>query len=281
MLSIKKIIRRTGRSVRIVPNKTPALNSAQVLHNRLTSRGAWELLFISDAHQTVLAQTLFVQDIEAYAARDQVRPFRDARVGMLPPKLAQIMLNLARPSNEGVVLDPFCGSGVVLQEALLMGFETIGSDIKERMVQYSIANLKWLEEKFGIPSDRSQVFLADATNHQWLGRIDAVVSETYLGKPLKFLPDESQLKKIIDEVDKTLKKFLLNLSQQLDHSICLCLAVPAWRRSDGQLIHLPIIDRLTDMGYTYLDLKHVRGSELVYFREDQTVSRQLLLLKKV
>jgi hypothetical protein len=36
-----------------------------------------------------------VQDIDAYAERDFERPMRDAFVGMLPPKLAQIMLNLA------------------------------------------------------------------------------------------------------------------------------------------------------------------------------------------
>ena len=36
LLGLKKIIRASGRSVRIVPNKTLELNSAQVLHNKLT-----------------------------------------------------------------------------------------------------------------------------------------------------------------------------------------------------------------------------------------------------
>src|SRR6185503_10002944 len=103
----------------------------------------------------LLAQTLFVQDIEAYGARDQARPARDARVGMLPPKLAQIMLNLSagplRASAEELarlrVLDPFCGTGVILQEALLMGYSVLGTDIDERMVDYSRRNIKWLFQK--------------------------------------------------------------------------------------------------------------------------------------
>src|SRR3990167_9870045 len=95
MLEIKKLIKKSGRPVRVVPNKSAVLSSAQVLHNKLTHKGAWELIFIVDGKQTILAQTLFVQDIEAYAARDQARPARDARVGMLPPKLAQIIINLA------------------------------------------------------------------------------------------------------------------------------------------------------------------------------------------
>lgn len=64
-------------------------------------------------------RTSFVQDIESYTARDQARPMRDARVGMLPPKLAQIIINLALSNNDITeVLDPFCGTGVVLQEGI-------------------------------------------------------------------------------------------------------------------------------------------------------------------
>ncbi|MFZ1683180.1 MAG: hypothetical protein WAU88_03525, partial [Candidatus Zixiibacteriota bacterium] len=55
----------------------------------------WELLVVSDGQTAYLAQTVRIQDIDAYAARDQARPHRDAKVGMLPPKLAQIIINLA------------------------------------------------------------------------------------------------------------------------------------------------------------------------------------------
>ena len=94
-LAIKKVIRSTGRSVRVVPNNELALNSAQVLHNQLTGALGWELIFVRDGDKTVLAQNIAEQDIEAYAARDQKRPKRDAKVGMLPPKLAQTIINLA------------------------------------------------------------------------------------------------------------------------------------------------------------------------------------------
>ena len=279
-LSLKRVIKQSGRPVRIVPNKAPNLNSAQVLHNKLTSRGGWELLLVKDGQRTILAQTMFVQDIETYAARDQARPARDARVGMLPPKLAQMMINLARPHEGQRLLDPFCGTGVVLQEALLMGYEVIGSDIQPKMVEFSKANLQWLSNKYDVPATKYQVIVADATVHEWLGDIDTVVSEIYLGKPLKSLPQTSKLTPIKDEINQLLQKFLLNISQQLKNGAYLCLAVPAWRSPTGQLIKLPLIDRLTDMGYTYLDLKHVQRDQLVYFREDQIVARQLLILRK-
>jgi hypothetical protein len=92
-LSIKKAIKSTGRPMRLVPNKDQELNSAQVVHNKLTDENGWELLIIKDGSKTIIAQTVKVQDIENYAKRDQERPRRDPKVGMLPPKLAQIIIS--------------------------------------------------------------------------------------------------------------------------------------------------------------------------------------------
>lgn len=287
LLEIKKLIRKTGRPVRIVPNKELALNSAQVLHNKLIHRGAWELMFIKSGDKTLLAQTMFVQDIEAYGARDQARPARDARVGMLPPKLAQIMLNLSagplRPAAPELsrirVLDPFCGTGVVLQEALLMGYSVMGTDIDERMVEFSQKNIRWLFEKYPSIEGGVDIELADATDYQWPG-FTVITSEVFLGRPLATLPPQDKLKQIISDANTVTKKFLQNLAPQLKEGRVICLAVPAWRKSDGEFIDLPVLAKLTEMGYNYLDLKHVRARDLVYYREDQVVARRLLRLKK-
>lgn len=287
-LEVKKAIRGVGKSARVVPNKTLSLNSAQVLHNQLTQRGAWELIYIKDGSQTLLAQTLFVQDIEAYGARDQARPARDARVGMLPPKLAQIIVNLAagpiRQSSDGLsrirLLDPFCGTGVILQEALLMGYSVMGTDIDSRMVDYSKKNIRWLFEKYPALDGGVDIEPADATTYKWPG-FSTVASEVFLGRPLAKLPDEADLKQIISDANTITKKFLQNLGPQLRTGQTICIAVPAWRKLNRSFIKLPLIDHLTDMGYNYWDLKHVRREELVYYREDQVVARRLLRLKKV
>jgi len=279
LLEIKKAIRATGHPARIVPNKSLELNSAQVLHNKLTHKGAWELLFVRDGQKTILAQTMFVQDIEAYAARDQARPKRDARVGMLPPKLAQIMINLNGPQEKARVLDPFCGTGVVLQEAMLMGYSVVGTDIEPRMVEYTKENLQWLVSKNPSINGMAVIEVGDATTFKW-PPFSIVASEVYLGRPLVKLPDDNKLKAIISDVNTITRKFLVNLASQLKAGRTAVIAVPAWRRTDGKIVRLPLIDHLTDMGYTQLDLKHVSASDLVYYREDQVVARQLLILKK-
>lgn len=285
MLEIKKIIKARGRSVRVVPNKNPALSSAQVLHNRLTHKGGWELLLVANGPKTFLAQTLFSQDIEAYAARDQARPARDSRVGMLPPKLAQIIINLALPTDvkndtrRVRVLDPFCGTGVILQEALLMNYDVIGTDIDERLTEYAKRNIQWLVHKYPNLSGHAAIEVADATNYHW-PRFTTIASEVYLGRPLVKFPSEDELKKIIEEASVIIQKFLSNLAPQLRPKQKICLALPAWRRPDKKLAQLAWLAKLTDMGYNFVKFKHVNQNDLIYFREDQIVVRQLIVLEK-
>ena len=280
LLDIKQAVKKSGRPIRVTSNKAPALSSAQVLHNRLIFRGAWELLLVKDGDQTILAQTLFIQDIAAYAARDQARPKRDARVGMLPPKLAQIIINLAKPPAGAVILDPFCGTGVVLQEARLMGYSVIGSDLQPRMVEYSQHNLDWLNQQLAASSALVRIEQADALKATW-GQFDAVVSETYLGRPLNNLPEATDLEKIVQDVNTILQKFLKNLAPQLKAGSPVSLALPAWQVSADHFVRLPLLDHLKRLGYNRLDFKHVARDKLIYFRPSQIVARQLVVLKKV
>lgn len=142
-LKLKRILIKQGRSVRVVENKDAALSTATSLHNALNGNNPRKVEFIKIDQDWY--RVVGVQNIDAYAKRDQGRPARDAKVGMLPPKLAQILINLCGSLKPGSrILDPFCGTGVVLQEALLMGYQAYGTDIDERMVEYTNKNLKWL-----------------------------------------------------------------------------------------------------------------------------------------
>ena len=276
----QKTIRGSGRSMRIVPNQTPALSTAQVLHNKLTHRGKWELLLIRDGHQTIIAQSLFVQDIQSYVGRDRNRPKRDAKVGMLPPKLAQIIINLAAPRMGPKILDPFCGSGVILQEALLMGFDVVGSDIDERMISYAGTNLDWLASSYRISADRYTLAIADARNYVWPKARYAVATEIYLGPALHSQPSPEALSKLKKEIDKLLKVFLANLHKQLPIGGRLCVAIPVWR-ANQDFHKLPTVDHLTDMGYTHVGFLKTKVPQLIYIRPNQIVGRQLLVLKKI
>ncbi len=278
-LSLKKTIKSAGRSARIVPNNEPTLNTAQVIHNKLTSPTGIELLLIKDGNQLILARTGWVQDIESYRLRDQERPKRDARVGMLPPKLAQIILNLAvgqNDSDEQTVLDPFCGTGVLLQEAGLAGFDVLGTDLESRMIEYSTHNIEWLQ----LPASVKKHFeVADATSHNWRGAFDTIAAETYLGRALSSMPDQETLQTIISDCNQIHKKFLLNVARQTEAGFRMCVAVPAWVTKNG-IKHMPVLDHLEELGYNQVRFVHAESSDLVYHREDQIVARELVVVTR-
>ncbi len=279
-LTLKKVIKAAGKSVRMIPNSGSELNAAQVLRNKLTSTNGWELVLIRDGNQTILAQTIQIQDIDAYAARDQARPKRDARVGMLPPKLAQIIINLASHGKNrfgATVLDPFCGTGVILQEAGLMGFNVYGTDIDERMIDYSKQNIEWLTSNTSQAPFDWTIETGDAMQNKWNTQFDFVATETFLGTPLSSVPDESKLQKIMSDCDFIHRKFLNNLANQTKPGLRICIAVPAWKTKYG-FKHLNVLDSLEKLGYTRQSFVHADDSELVYHRPDQIVGRELVVL---
>ncbi len=273
-LKLKKYIKQTlQRSIRTVPNTDSYLSSAQVIHNNLTKTNGAEIVICIGKNRTTFSKTIQVQDIFAYAKRDQNRPARDAKVGMLPPKLAQIIINLAIGNQKPkVVLDPFCGTGVILQETFLKNLTPYGTDLNEKMISYAIKNIDWL-----IKSDNSfKIHQADATTFKW-DSFDTLASETYLGRPFSTEPNQDKLNLVIQDVNTILKKFLKNLSSQTKPGLRLCIAVPVWFTKRGPK-RLPIIDQLSILGYTQVSFVYANNNDLIYHRENQIVGRELLVL---
>lgn len=281
-LEAKKICKKAGRSVRVVPNTEAALNTAQVLHNSLTGDLGIELVLVQDGDSVQLAQTVAIQDIEAYTKRDRERPKRDAFVGMLPPKLAQTIVNLGTgplpPTLENVVLDPFCGTGVILQEALLMGYGAYGTDLEPRMIDYTQQNVEWLTTHEIEPNPTLEV--GDATTHQWTHPFTVVAGETYLGRPISSWPNPEKLQEIKGACNVIIQKFLHNLASQIPNGTRLCLAVPAWIAPNGRMHHLTMLDQLEVLGYNRVSFVWANEQEMVYRRPDQMVARELLIITR-
>jgi SAM-dependent methyltransferase len=142
-----------------------------------------------------------------------------------PAKLAQIIINLAAgPARDGqlTILDPFCGTGVVLQEALLMGYNAYGTDLEPRMIAYTTENLQWLSTTYNLPPTTYNLETGDATTHHWnfpniqdppstiqqpTFTID-IACETYLGRPFTERPSSAILAQTATEVKLILKRFL-------------------------------------------------------------------------
>lgn len=279
---LKSKLKQQGVSLRLIPNTDPALSTATSHHNKLgLSDNKIELIIVrGKSGKIIIAESIGSQNITAYAKRDQERPKRDAFVGMLPPKLAQIILNLANPKPGNRVLDPFCGTGVVLQEAALLGFSVYGTDLADKMVSFTQQNLEWLSKTHHVDV-QSIVEQGDAMDHTWNKEVGAVACEGYLGQPFSAPPTPTKLAEVRKTCNYIMSEFLKNIGKQIQPGTPLCVAIPAWKANDGSFTHLPLIDQLDQLGYAEVRFKTVRQPELLYHREDQVVARELLVLIKL
>jgi len=185
-----------------------------------------------------------------------------------------------------------------------MGYHAYGTDLSERMVEYTEKNLKWLlkaenshfegmrslarraqapsahgdgPDGRGPKNELFQLSIGDATSFKWSEPIDAVACEGYLGRPMSNIPPEIKLKTEKQECKSIILGFLKNLSSQIKPETPVVIAAPAWLREDGSYSRLEILDEIIKMGY---NVNNKTREGLLYFREGQVVARDIIILRK-
>lgn len=118
--------------------------------------------------------------------------------GVMMPRLARTLVNIAGVQQGDIVLDPFCGTGGILIEAHLLGASTIGSDFDSQMVMGTRQNIP-----------HSHLMLADATQLPCGDRtVDAVVTDLPYGQSVCIKKSDSMEKlyrNSLEEIRRVLK----------------------------------------------------------------------------
>lgn len=274
-ISLKKAARGNGRSVRYVTSRDENLSTVVVTKNKLVSHGA-EFVVATTPDRLLLARTRAVQDFEDWSHRDYDRPGRDPRRGMLPPKLARIMVNLTGAETSNLtLLDPFCGSGTVLMEGAMVGFgKLIGSDLSAYAVEDTKHNLEWLAgERVALPElDVHQSAAANVGSFVSDASVDAIVTEPFLGRPRKGSETQQKVQEIVEELEELYLESFPALAKTLKPGGVTVIAFPV-HFVDGHAQELPIKEILRTSG---LVEDTPSNAILLYRRENQYVGRQLV-----
>lgn len=119
--------------------------------------------------------------------------------GVMMPRMARTLVNIAHAQYGDTLLDPFCGTGGILIEADLLGMHAVGSDFDPLMINGSRINL---------PS--ASLMMADATHLPFTDNsIDSVVTDFPYGQSVCIKKDDSMDKLYaasLDEIRRVLKK---------------------------------------------------------------------------
>jgi len=302
-MEFKKLLKQAGINSRWVISREPTLSSVVVEQNRLTSDRGAEIIIIEFNKKLFLGKTIAVQPFKELSFRDYGRPARDDRSGMLPPKLAQIMINLSGANTSSTILDPFCGSGTVVTEAMLMGYTNIiSSDISDKAISDTKTNIEWIKKNFKFSSLSFQLFHSDATQiSKQLAphSVDAIVTEPYLG-PQR---GNFEISKIVNELEQLYSKSFIEFKKILKPNGRIVMAWPVFRKTplslressgdrsnltnagmtgstDPNLNGFTIINPIPKNLQKNIFLNLTARETVVYGRKEQKVWREIIILEK-
>jgi tRNA G10 N-methylase Trm11 len=291
-IKLKHALKDSGVKSRWVTSKdSPMLSPAAVAKLRLTTEG-YDFVILPDGMNVHVGLTTHVQDADAWSHRDYGRPIRDDENGMLPPKLARIMVNLAQIKKDDTILDPFCGSGTVMMEAVLAtdAAHIIGSDLEDKQVVSSERNISWLAETAGIITkkdrERIRTFTSDARkigDHLIGGAVHRVVTEGTLGPPLRGHESQAQIEKNKAVIDSIWKDTLTALHPILADGARLVICWPSFKTDNG-MARVGLDAEIPALGYKLVNPLSgwdKTNGPLVYHREKQRVARRIVVLERV
>lgn len=271
MKVVKTALKEYGLSGRFVTSKAGGLSASVLIHNKTKEYG-----ILKFAETYYLVKTCWAQDIDHWSIKDVEKPHRDPDRGMLPPKLARMMINFLsrelKNAEHKHLYDPFCGTGTLLMEAAELGWSVIGSDISQNAINESGANMHWFSEYRGISPDL-MLFIEDAsqvTLDQLKSKVQAIVTEPFLGKQQ---PRPDQLPNIFKGLEKQYWGILKRWTQILEEGGEVVFITPFVDQEKHPYSLEKIIDKSRELGYSIL------SGPMMYSREHTIVQRAIYHLK--
>ncbi|MBI3384623.1 hypothetical protein HY030_00315 [Candidatus Gottesmanbacteria bacterium] len=240
---------------------------------QITKQKVQEIIISSQKEKVWLAATEFVQDFEDWNKRDYSRPEADPKSGMLPPKVARMMVNIGN-LNGKTLLDPFCGMGTILQEGLSLGFKVIGSDYDKKAVLKAETNLEWFCKEYKVASGKYQILngRAEKISEKIEPKVvDVIVTEPYLGPDI--LP-KTGLENIIDGLSRLYLGCFSDWKKILKAKDGLIvIALPSFFMNGREYLVSYAIDKIINLGYS------IETGPLPYYRPQAVVRRNIYVFK--
>ncbi len=223
-----------------------------------------EQFFVFGNHFGRIFETCDYDEIER---RDMGKPVRRESLA-ISPRLAKIMINLSGVKQGETLLDPFCGVGVILQEALLQEIKVIGIDKDPEAVRAATRNIKHLR----INENNFQLIISDASKAK-INPMDVIVTEPALGETVKKTQLTDTARRTLRKYEGMMTSVLNNLKKSVSGRIVFTapyIKVPGKKRLGCDIGRI--------ISQTGLEL--CKGFPIPEFRKNQIVGREIFVLEK-
>ncbi len=207
-------------------------------------------------------------DYKKISDRDMKKPVRRESLS-ISPRLAKIMINLSEVKENEILLDAFCGIGVILQEALLQEIKVIGIDKDKNAISGCRENLKW----FKFSEDNYKIINDDSSKIKLGETVNGMASEPDFGETMKKLPTKEQAGNMIKRYEKIIAGVLKNVKKYLSENTRIVFTAPLIRTEKNR----------TGCDFKKLSsetgLKVAEGFPISEFREGQIVGREIVVFE--
>ena len=204
-------------------------------------------------------------DDKGVKKRDMQKPVRRESLA-ISPRLSKILINISGAKPRDLLLDPFCGIGGILQEALIKKMNVHGIDKDKTATEGTKQNLKWLTSEYNIKNN----FTIENNDSRKTPDLQfaAIATETPLGKILRKKPNDNEAKTIIQNFEAYMIPILRRLKAVKKPKAKIAITFPAIRTFHADA------EKIADKCNLKIYIKPILES-----RPDQFISRDILVLE--
>lgn len=247
---IKNELRAEGLTASYLESSRHGVSAAQFKQNMA------EVIVLQTKDKLIFAGTLTMQDIDGWTHRDIDKPVRDTKKGMLQPKVARMMVNLAVADNqpsEAVILDPFVGTGTILIEATDLGVsKVLASDYSPDQVIATNKNLEWWKQHENIDFSYEVVrrAVANLQPSDFSTQPTHIVSEPFLGK---LRPQPNKIEGIMRGLHKMYKGMIKTFTEVLEPGSKVVIILPSWQIKGKELTMIQTLKHFEKAGFSLVN----------------------------
>lgn len=197
--------------------------------------------------------------------RDMNKPERRESLA-ISPRLSKILINLSGAKRGILLLDPFCGVGGILQEALIKNIKCYGIDKDKKAIINAEKNLKWIKSNYKINVDYKLEHNSSTKTPDL--QFGAIATETPLGKLVKKKLSDNEAKQIIYNFESIIIPVLSRLRKVKKDNAKIAITFPTIRN-----FHVDT-DKISKKTGLKIYMKPILES-----RPKQYISRDILILQ--
>ncbi len=249
------------------------LSSGKIIENLPADANIDEQYFLFQDKDFYFGKITQIYDSASQEKRDMKKPVRREELA-ISPRLAKIMINLSQVKEKELLVDPFCGIGVILQEALLKKIRVLGIDKNDDAIKGAKQNLEWMH----FDKDAYKLLIGDSRSIQ-IPFPSVCVTEPDLGIILKTPPTEQEAKEIIGKFEKLIVIVINNIKRNIKGKIVFTTPLIKVKNKQKSRVGCNANKILEKTGLRLSTLPEIR-LPLEEYRENQIVGRQIFILER-